>query len=299
MSSGRVAATSGRVARDSSATSTTLAVDCLTMPMPIVSRPLPRKSERSSSAPNSTRATSPRRTTTPSSPFLTTSWANSSGVWNGRSMRAVKIRSCEVSDAGGRLDVLGADGAFDIADGEAAGGDGAAVEPDAHRGRALAADLDACDAVDRGEAVNEVALGVVGELERRALVGRDAGATGRSLPKRPPSGRLADRLPAAAAGGCRPTRSRTSLAAESMLREMSNSIEMIDWPSWLDELMNRMPSTPEMRSSMTSGDAGFDDVGGGALIGRADRDDRRVDVGYSRSARRVNDTPPMAISRSR
>src|SRR5262249_12641437 len=76
--------------------------------------------------------------------------------------------------AGGGLDVLGADGALDVADGEATGGDGATVEPDAHGWGALAADLDAGDAVDGGEAVDEIALGVVGELERRDRLGSDA-----------------------------------------------------------------------------------------------------------------------------
>ena len=101
MSSGRVAATSAARSRATRATSTTLATDCFTIPMPMVSSPLARKILRSSSAPASTRATSPRRTTTPSSPLATTSWANSSAVRNGRSMRLVKMRSCEVREPAG------------------------------------------------------------------------------------------------------------------------------------------------------------------------------------------------------
>ncbi len=47
------------------------------------------------------------------------------------------------------------------------------------------------------------------------------------------------------------TRSRTSLAAPSMSRAMSNSMVMAERPSSLTDSTVRMPSTPEMRSSMS------------------------------------------------
>ncbi len=48
------------------------------------------------------------------------------------------------------------------------------------------------------------------------------------------------------------TRSRMSLAAESTLRPTLNSTVMSLRPSWLEDSMYSMPSTPAMRSSRTS-----------------------------------------------
>ncbi len=47
------------------------------------------------------------------------------------------------------------------------------------------------------------------------------------------------------------TRSRTSLAAPSMSRSMANSMVIADRPSSLTDSMVRIPSTPEIRSSMS------------------------------------------------
>ena len=47
------------------------------------------------------------------------------------------------------------------------------------------------------------------------------------------------------------TRSRTSFAAPSMSRSMSNSMVIFERPSSLTDSMVRIPSTPETRSSMS------------------------------------------------
>ena len=72
--------------------------------------------------------------------------------------------------AGGQLDVLGAQRILDVLHGEPARRHRLAVEPDAHREAALAADADLRDALDDGEAIDEVALRVVGQLQLRAAV---------------------------------------------------------------------------------------------------------------------------------
>ncbi len=69
-----------------------------------------------------------------------------------------------------RLDVFRQHGALQVGGGKAARRHGAPVEPDAHGGCARAAFADAGDAVDRGEAVFEIALGEIGQFDRRALV---------------------------------------------------------------------------------------------------------------------------------
>ncbi len=48
------------------------------------------------------------------------------------------------------------------------------------------------------------------------------------------------------------TRSRMSLAAESISRPMENCIVTLDSPSTDDDSINSMPSIPEMRSSIIS-----------------------------------------------
>ena len=68
--------------------------------------------------------------------------------------------------AGRQLDVLALERVFDVGDREPAGGERRAVEPDAHRVALPAADPHARDAVERREAVHDVALGVIGQLER-------------------------------------------------------------------------------------------------------------------------------------
>src|SRR5690606_32370353 len=68
--------------------------------------------------------------------------------------------------AGGQLDVLRAQRRFDVARGDAARGHGVAVQPDAHGIALGAAQLHAGHAVQRGEPVDHVAVGVVGQLHR-------------------------------------------------------------------------------------------------------------------------------------
>ncbi len=70
---------SGITSRTFLITSSEFAVGSTHTPMNVAACPLKRTSESEFSAPNTTSATSPMRTTTPLS-SLTTSWRNSSGV---------------------------------------------------------------------------------------------------------------------------------------------------------------------------------------------------------------------------
>src|SRR5690606_29660234 len=70
-------------------------------------------------------------------------------------------------DAAGRqLDILAAQRAFDILDGEIVGGEPLPVDPDAHGIATLAEDGDIGDAVEVLEPVDHVAIDVVGQFER-------------------------------------------------------------------------------------------------------------------------------------
>ena len=74
------------------ATSSVLALDCLIIPRPIIFTPSPRNSVSSSTAANSTLATSPSRTRYPSSPMATVNAAKSSGVKKLLATRTSKSR---------------------------------------------------------------------------------------------------------------------------------------------------------------------------------------------------------------
>ena len=67
---------------------------------------------------------------------------------------------------GGQLDILGPKRILDVGGGEPEAGEPLGPQPDPHRRPRLAADEDAGDAVDRGEAVDEVAVHPVGKLQR-------------------------------------------------------------------------------------------------------------------------------------
>ena len=69
--------------------------------------------------------------------------------------------------ARGQLDVAAAQGILDVLHGDAARRHGAAVEPDADGKAALAVDLDLTDAGHGREALDDGALGKVGEFGRR------------------------------------------------------------------------------------------------------------------------------------
>jgi hypothetical protein len=78
---------------------------------------------------------------------------------------------CQGLDVAGRqLDVLHAQGVFHIGDGQVAGGELIAVDPDAHRILQPAAEPDPGDPVEGRKAVDKVAAGVVGELHDRHAV---------------------------------------------------------------------------------------------------------------------------------
>ncbi|MNV04264.1 hypothetical protein D3C71_945550 [compost metagenome] len=68
--------------------------------------------------------------------------------------------------AGGELDVLVAQRGFDIADGQATRGKLVAIQPDAHGIALAAADTHLGHAIQAGEAVHDIAVGVVAQLQR-------------------------------------------------------------------------------------------------------------------------------------
>ena len=68
----------------------------------------------------------------------------------------------------GQLDVLGAQRVLDVLDGEVEGGEPLAIDPDAHRIAALAVDRHVGDAVEVLQPVDDVAVDIVGDLERRS-----------------------------------------------------------------------------------------------------------------------------------
>ena len=69
-----------------------------------------------------------------------------------------------VEGAGGEVDVVGVEGGADLVDADAAGGEGARIEADAHGVFLRAEDVDLRDAVNRGDALGEDGLGVFVDL---------------------------------------------------------------------------------------------------------------------------------------
>ena len=84
-----------------------------------------------------------------------------------------ELARARLEAARGQLDVLAAQRVLDVGDRELARRERLAVDPDAHRVAAAADDADARDAGHRRQPVDDVALGVVGELEHRHRVGRE------------------------------------------------------------------------------------------------------------------------------
>ena len=176
-----------------------------------------------------------------------------------------------------RLDVFGPHGAFDVADGEAARGDGAAIKPHAHGRRALAADLDTGDAVDGGEAVDQIAFGIVGQFKRGALVAHQL----------QPQHDLFGRVSLLHVWRIGFFRQLAEHAADAVAHVVGGRVHVardveLDGDGRLAVLARRVDEANAFDAGDAVldhlGDAGLDHVGGGAGIGRADRDDRRVDV---------------------
>ncbi len=89
-------------------------------------------------------------------------------------MRAQReLARARLDPARGQLDVLAPQRVLDVGDRELARRERLPVDPDAHRVAAAADDADARDAGHRRHAVDDVALGVVRELEHRHRVGRE------------------------------------------------------------------------------------------------------------------------------
>ncbi len=72
----------------------------------------------------------------------------------------------------GQLDILGPERVFHVLDREIVRGEPLAIDPDPHRVAALAIDRDVRDAVEVLEPVDEEAVDVVRDLERRQLRAR-------------------------------------------------------------------------------------------------------------------------------
>lgn len=120
------------------------------------------------SGPTRTSATWPSLTRWPSAPRPTTRARKSPAVRSPTSVRSVNSRCRDSQPAGRRFHVLAAQGALDVGDGQRTGGQRLPVEPDPHRGSPRAGERDARDAGDGREPVDDVALGVVGDLEHGA-----------------------------------------------------------------------------------------------------------------------------------
>ncbi len=151
------------------------------------------------------------------------------------------------------------------------------VEPDAHGGRALAADLHAGDAVDGGEAVDQIAFDIVGQLKRRALVAGEAhpqdglfrGIGLLDVWRIGFFGQLAENAADTVAdvvGGRVHVAGDVELDRDDRLAVLAGRVDVADALDAGDAILDHL------------GDAGFHDVGGRARIGRADRDDGRVNV---------------------
>ena len=182
-------------------------------------------------------------------------------------------------DAAGRqLDVLGAQRILDVLHGQLARGQRLAVEPHAHGIAALAADADLRHAAHHRETVDQVALRVVGQLELRARAAliRLSHMIGSALVSTlATSGGSAStgRLPTT-----RATRSRTSLAADSMSRleaELDGDARALVLAARAQRV-DAFDAGDLVLDDLR--DLGFDDCRGGAAVDGVDADDRRLDV---------------------
>ena len=171
--------------------------------------------------------------------------------------------------AGRQLDVVAPQRRLDVVDREIARRHRPAVEPDPDRVAPLAEDLDLGDAFERRQPVDDEALHVVRDL------GRGQPGAGDRDPH--------DRVGVAVALGdlrlvdlvgqvdAHPaTASRTSLAASSMLRPVSNSITVRPRPRWLEDVDRLDAGDPGDRALDHLGDVGVDDLGRRADVGRGD-----------------------------
>ena len=179
--------------------------------------------------------------------------------------------------AGGEFDVFGDQSLLNIGDGEAASREGAAVDPNTHRPGLVASDLHSGHAVEHGEAVHQIAAGVVAEFGNREaiadevependiVVGVDfldfgwVGLLGEVVEH---SG---DAVADVVCGGV-----DVAVGAEGdgdfRAAVLAGGFDVIDALDASDAFLDGF------------GDARFDDIGGGAAIRGFDRDDRRVDV---------------------
>ena len=188
----------------------------------------------------------------------------------------IEIAGFEV--AGGGFDIFRAQRAFDVGGNKAARGKGPPVDPDAHRIIARAAHLDAGHAVQRGEAVNEVAVGIVGEFRRRELFAgevhpEDHVIVGVGFLDFRRIGFVGQQVHDARYAVAHVVGSRFNIAVDA---EFDRDVGAAVRRARVDEA-----------HAFDTGDAVFDDLGdtrlddggrGAGIVGR-DRDDRRVDVG--------------------
>jgi hypothetical protein len=179
---------------------------------------------------------------------------------------------------GGQLDVLTPQRGGDVLGRDAARRHGLAVEPDAHRVAARAADLHARHALDHGEAVDEHALGDVGQLERAVAIAGEGEPHDRlrvavglgDLRRVRLGGQLRRDAPDAVA---HVVRGLVDVAVERELDDHRRALVAARGGQLDDALEARDLVLDDLR------DARLDDFRGGAAVGRVDGHDRRVDVG--------------------
>ena len=198
---------------------------------------------------------------------------------------------------GGQLDILGPERVFDVGRGQAEGGEPLGLQPDPHRRPRLAADEDPGDAVDRGEAVEQVAVDPVGQLQPRPArlgddqehdrrrVGIDLADHRRLDLGRQVAGRGADPV-ADVVGGAVDVAAGGELDGDvglAVARARGDRLQPLEAGELLLEHL---------------GDAGLDDVGGGADIAwSATETTGGSTSGYSRTDRLKKPTiPTTAIS---
>ena len=255
-----------------------LALDCCSMPRLIAGILLARAMLRSLAAPRSTRATSPRLTCWPSRPRPMVRFRKSCSVAKPVAVRSVNSRCSDSRRPAGSSTFSRRRCVLDLGHGQTAGGQRLAVEPDPHRVAPLAGDADPRHAVDRAQAIDQHAVGVVGELERgqplalevqphhRIGVGVDLGDLGDvGL-----VGQIADHPADAVAhvvGGLVHVAVERELEVDRGAFVAAGGGELDQAGQAGDPVLDHL------------GDLGLDHVGRGAAIAGADRDDRRVDVG--------------------
>ncbi len=166
MPSGRVFWISSAVATAARATSRLFAVEVLTMPIPRFSHAVAAEI----GAPLLGGTLDPRHVAEPHQVAVL-----ALGERQAREVRRLAVAALDaqrevpvdgLEAACRQLDVLALERVLDVRDGEPAGRERRAVEPDAHRVALPATNAHARDAVERRQAVDDVAVGVVGQLER-------------------------------------------------------------------------------------------------------------------------------------